>query len=163
LAFRREDGSDLAGLVSAAPLQVNGTFLGSVGIITDITRCKQAEAELRQALEFNDKIINGITDHLTVINPRTYEIVQANNSFLVRVGKDATAVLGKRCYEILMGRNEPCDTGSAPCPVRETFKTKSAAVLERVYPDALGQKRLLQVMTYPLFDERSVVNQVIRL
>jgi PAS domain S-box-containing protein len=163
LNLKRQDGSGLVGLVSAAPLKVNGTFLGSVGIVTDITRRKQAEADLQQAMEFNDKIINGITDHLAVINPRTYEIVQANNSFLSRVGKDATAVLGKRCYEILLGRDEPCGAESGPCPVLKTFSTKSAAVLERAYPDDQGQERLLQVMTYPLFDDRSGGDLVIRL
>jgi PAS domain S-box-containing protein len=163
LTFKRQDGSDLVGLVSAAPLQVNGAFLGSVGIITDITRHKQIEAELRQSLEFNDKIINGITDHLTVINPRTYEIVVANNSFLARVGRPAAAVLGKRCYEVLLGRSQPCGADTAPCPVRKTFRTKTATVRERVYPDAQGQDRLLQVMTYPLFNDHAGVDLVIRL
>jgi PAS domain S-box-containing protein len=163
LTLKRQDGSDLVGLVAAAPLRVNNTFLGSVGIITDITGPKQAEANLRNALEFNDKIINGITDHLTVINPKTYQIVQANNSFLARVGLDAAAVLGKPCYEVILGRKEPCDTDTAPCPVLETFRTNHAAVRERVYPDAQGQARLLQVMTYPLFDGRSGVDLVIRL
>ena len=163
LTLTRQDGSDLVGLVAAAPLKVNNTFLGSVGLITDITARKQAEAELRHALEFNDKIINGITDHLTVINPRTYQIVQANNSFLARVGLDAGAVVGKTCYEIILGRTEPCDTDSASCPVQETCRTKLAAVRERVYPDAQGQDRMLQVMTYPLLDGRSGVDLVIRL
>ena len=86
LTLKRKDGSDLVGLISAAPLKVNNTFLGSVGIITDITRRKQMETELQSAKEFNEKIINGITDHLTVIDPRTYRIVQANDSFLARVG-----------------------------------------------------------------------------
>jgi PAS domain S-box-containing protein len=163
VTFKRHDGSNLVGLVSGAPLQVNNTYLGSVGIITDITQRKQAEAQLRQALEFNDKIINGITDNLTVINPRTYQIVQANNSFLNRVGRDATRVLGKPCYQVLLGRTQPCDSASAPCPVRRTFKTKCASVRERVYPDAQGQDRLLQIMTYPLFDSYSEVELVIRL
>jgi PAS domain S-box-containing protein len=163
LTLKREDGSKLVGLVSAAPIQVNNTLLGSVGIISDITKRKQTEAELRQALEFNAKIINGITDHLTVINPRTYEIVEANNSFLARVGRPASAVLGKCCYEVLLGKNTPCDPETAPCPVKKTIQTQAATACEKVYPDAQGQDRKFQIMTYPLFNDQAGVDLVIRL
>jgi PAS domain S-box-containing protein len=163
LTLRRQDGSDLVGLISAAPLKVNGNYLGSMGIITDITRHKQLEAELRSAKELNEKIINGITEHLTVIDPRTYQIVQVNDSFLARVGLDPASVLGQPCFKILQGRERPCQENGTPCPVQETLKNKRVEVREQVYPDALGRQRLLQVSTYPLFDHQSEVNLVIRL
>jgi PAS domain S-box-containing protein len=163
LTLTRQDGSDLVGLISAAPLKVNGNYLGSMGIITDITRHKQLEAELRSAREFNEKIINGITEHLTVIDPRTYQIVQVNDSFLARVGLDTASVLGQPCFKILQGRERPCQEDGTPCPVQETLRTKRVEVREQVYPDAIGRERLLQVATYPLFDSQSEVNLVIRL
>jgi len=163
LTLKRQDGSDLVGLISAAPLKVNGTYLGSMGIITDITRHKQMEAELRSAKEFNEKIINGITEHLTVVDPRTYQIVQANDSFLARVGLDTASVLGQPCFKILLGRERPCQEDGTPCPVQETVRTKRVGVREKVYPDAQGRERILQVGTYPLFDSQSEVNLVIRL
>ncbi|HEX9884171.1 MAG TPA: sigma 54-interacting transcriptional regulator [Desulfobaccales bacterium] len=163
LTLKRQDGSDLVGLISAAPLKVNGTYLGSMGIITDITRHKQMEAELRSAKEFNEKIINGITEHLTVVDPRTYQIVQANDSFLARVGLDTASVLGQPCFKILLGRERPCHEDGTPCPVQETLRTKQVGVREKVYPDARGRERILQVGTYPLFDSQSEVNLVIRL
>jgi PAS domain S-box-containing protein len=163
LTLTRPDGSDLVGLISAAPLKVNGNYLGSMGIITDITRHKQLEAELRSAKEFKEKIINGITEHLTVIDPRTYQIVQVNDSFLARVGLDTASVVGQPCFKILQGRERPCQEDGTPCPVQETLRTKRAEVRERVYLDALGRQRLLQVGTYPLFDSQSEVNLVIRL
>ena len=163
LTLKRRDGSDLVGLISAAPLKVNNTFLGSVGIITDITRRKRAEAELQSAKEFNEKIINGITDHLTVIDPRTYRIVQANNSFLARVGLEAAAVLGKPCFEIIFKRELPCHEDGTWCPLQETLRLKQGVVGERMYPDARGRERILQVATYPLFDSQSGVDLIIRL
>ena len=163
LTLKRRDGSDLVGLVSAAPLKVNNTFLGSVGIVTDITRRKQMEAELQSAKEFNEKIINGITDHLTVIDPRTYRIVQANNSFLARVGLASAMVMGKPCFEIVFGKNHPCQEDGTWCPLQETFRLKHGVTGERGYPDAQGRERILQVATYPLFDSQSEVDLVIRL
>jgi transcriptional regulator with GAF, ATPase, and Fis domain len=89
--------------------------------------------------------------------------VEANNSFLARVGLPAAAVLGKRCYEILLGRNKPCGPDPALCPVHRTLRTKTATVCDMMYPDNQGQERMYQIMTYPLFDDRSQVDLVIRL
>ncbi len=161
--LKRRDGSELMGLISAAPLRVNNTYLGSVGIITDITRPQQVEAELRLTKEFNEKIINGMSDHLTVIDPRTYRIVQANNSFLARVGLEPAMVLGKPCFEILSGKNHPCSEDGIWCPLQETCRLKQGVVGERGYADAQGRERTLQVATYPLFDGQSEVDLVIRL
>jgi len=163
LKFKRRNGADLVGLVSTSPLKVNDTILGSVGIITDITRRKQVEAELRSAKEFNENIINGITDHLTVIDPRTYRIVQANNSFLARVGLTTDMVVGKPCYAIVSGKDHPCHEDGISCPLQETFRCKHGVVSEKEYPDAQGRKRTLQVATYPLFDPQGKVDLVIRL
>jgi PAS domain S-box-containing protein len=163
LTLKKRDGSDLVGLISAAPLKINNTFLGSVSIITDITRRKRVEAELQLAKEFNEKIINGITDHLTVIDPRTYRIVQANNSFLARVGLEATAVLGKPCFEIIFKRDLPCHEDGTWCPLQDTCHLQQGVVGERMYPDARGRERILQVATYPLFDSQSGLDLIIRL
>jgi PAS domain S-box-containing protein len=163
LTLKRRDGSALVGLISAAPLKLNNTFLGAVIIITDITRRKQMQAELQLAKEFNDKIINGITDHLTVIDRQTYRIVQANNSFLARVGLEAGAVLGKPCFEIIFKKNLPCHVDGNWCPLQETTHLKQGVVGERMYPDSGGRERMLQVTTYPLLNRQAEIDLIIRL
>lgn len=163
LSLKRQDGSSLVSLVSAAPFMVNGTFLGSIGIATDISHMKQVERELRSASQFREKIINGITDNLVVIDPRTYRIMQANNSFLERLGFDFETVLGKTCYEIMLHRERPCAEDSIDCPVEEAVAIKQAALSDRVYPDARGEERILQIATYPLLDSQGEVDLVIRL
>ncbi|MBI4643197.1 MAG: sigma 54-interacting transcriptional regulator [Deltaproteobacteria bacterium] len=163
LSLARRDGSSLMSLVSAAPFAVNGAFLGSIGIATDISYIKQVERELRTANQFREKIINGITDNLVVIDPRTYRIMQANNSFLGRVGLDAAAVLGKTCYEIMLRRQNPCAADGIDCPVEEAARIKQAVLKDRVYPDAQGEERILQIASYPLLDGQGEVDLVIRL
>jgi PAS domain S-box-containing protein len=52
LRFRRRDGTELWGLVSASPiLGRDGGTIGSVGMITDITTRKRAEDRLRRSAE----------------------------------------------------------------------------------------------------------------
>jgi PAS domain S-box-containing protein len=52
LRFRRQDGSELWGLVSASPiLGRDGGTIGSVGMVTDITTRKRVEDRLRRSAE----------------------------------------------------------------------------------------------------------------
>jgi PAS domain S-box-containing protein len=163
LTLRRRDGSSLTSLVSAAPFTVNGVVLGSIGIVTDISHIKQVEKELRSANQFRENIINGITDNLVVIDPRDYRIIQANNSFLGRVGLGSDEVLGKPCYEVMLHRESPCAADGIECPVAEAARAKRSALSDRLYPDARGEERILQIATYPLLDGQGEVDLVVRL
>ena len=49
LRLTRRDGSPLHCLVSVTPLMVGNNFFGSIGIVTDISKLKQVETELRAA------------------------------------------------------------------------------------------------------------------
>gem|GEM_PF-1570232 len=52
LRFRRRDGSELWGLVSASPVvRRDGAMVGTVGMVTDITERRQAEDRLRRSAE----------------------------------------------------------------------------------------------------------------
>ena len=163
LGFRSRDGSSLVGLVSAAPLMVNDAFLGTVGIVTDVTRMKRVESELRTAKEFSEKIINNITDNLIVIDSRTHRIVQANASFLARVGRDMDSLLEEPCYAVMLNRNTPCWKDGILCPVRISASTSRPAQCDKVYLNAEGQERMLHIHTYPLIGDTGEVELVIRM
>lgn len=163
LSFRSRDGTHLVGLVSAAPLMVDDTFLGSVGIVTDVTRMKEVESELRSAKEFSDKIINNITDNLIVVDPRTHRIVQANSSFLGRTGHDLEDVIHRTCHEIMLGRKTPCWEDGIRCPVRDAAKIGRPSRCDKVYHNARGQERMLDIHTYPLIGSKGEVELVIRM
>ncbi|MGB6410175.1 MAG: sigma 54-interacting transcriptional regulator [Candidatus Deferrimicrobiaceae bacterium] len=163
MSFRSRDGTYLVGLVSAAPLMVDDTFLGSVGIVTDVTRMKEVESELRSAKEFSDKIINNITDNLIVVDPMTHHIVQANSSFLGRTGHGLEDVIHKTCHEIMLGRKTPCWEDGIRCPVRDAAAGKRPSQCDKVYHNAEGQERMLDIHTYPLIGGTGEVELVIRM
>jgi len=163
LSFRNREGTYLVGLVSAAPLMVNDTFLGSVGIVTDITRMKQVESELRSAKEFSEKIINNITENLIVVDPSTHRIVQANASFLDRIGHAQEKVIGETCHEVMLGRKTPCWEDGIHCPVREAAAIRRPSQCDKVYPNTEGHERMLHIQAYPLIGSKGEVELVIRM
>jgi PAS domain S-box-containing protein len=165
LRLKRKDSTSLICLISVSPLMVDGAFVRVVGILTDITRLKQTEAELQRSRLFSEKIINSIMDNLIVIDPRTYRIVTANRAFLDRVGSNAgfPELEGRRCYEVMLCRNSPCDVEKTCCPVNETFLKKVPSFIDKVYPDAEGRDRILQIAAYPILDESGNVDLIVRL
>jgi len=64
-----------------------GEVIQVVEYIRDITERKRLESQLLASKEFNEKIINSITDSLIVLDPVAYTIILANESFYSRVGK----------------------------------------------------------------------------
>jgi PAS domain S-box-containing protein len=61
--FRHKSGSDLWTIISAAPFfEVQGEFLGALGMVVDITERKQMEEQLRHSEELHRVILNSISD-----------------------------------------------------------------------------------------------------
>ena len=159
----RKDRGNLFAHISLSALNGDNGYKGSVGIVTDISYLRAIEASNRSARELGQKIINSITDSLLVIDPKTYQIVEANDHFIARVGLDEATVLTKTCYEVIQGRSNPCVRYGTLCPVRETAVKNRSNMIERIYPDGRGKDRLLQISTYPLVDDQQAVKLVIRL
>jgi PAS domain S-box-containing protein len=140
-----------------------GEVMQVVEYIRDITERKRLESQLLASKEFNEKIINSITDSLIVLDPVAYTIIQANESFYSRVGKNHTEIIGKKCYEIMLGRQTFCGEAGIQCPVEETVRLKSPAISDKIYPDMDGKDRVLQIATYPIFDIQGDISSIIRL
>jgi PAS domain S-box-containing protein len=141
----------------------SGAPLYFISHVKDITERKSLEDQLQTSRKFSDKIINSITDNLIVVDPRTHTIVQANDAFHFRVGLEPPAAVGMRCHEIMLDRNTPCAESGIGCPMEETIRSKRPALSDKIYPNAEGVDRLLEVATYPLLDAQGEISSIIRL
>ncbi|MCG6918207.1 MAG: sigma 54-interacting transcriptional regulator, partial [Deltaproteobacteria bacterium] len=99
----------------------------------------------------------------TVVDPKTYRILQANETFHSRVGLEPSKAVGLRCHDIIVDSPTPCKELGINCPMEETIRTKRPALSDKVYPDAKGMDRMLEVATYPLLDSQGEISSIIRL
>ena len=150
-------------VASSLVRDVNDAPFYFISHVKDITARKSLEDQLQASKEFSENIINSITDNLIVVDPRTHEIVQANDAFYSRVGLEPLAVVGKTCHEIMHDRSTPCGESGIRCPMEETLRTKSPSMSDKVYPNAAGEERWFEVATYPLLDSQGEVSSIIRL
>ena len=89
--IKRLDGKSIWVLISASPiLDSQKRFMGSVGMVTDITERKQTEIGLRQSKEFNQAIMKSLGDHIAVLD-RSGTILAVNESW-IRFARENDAV-----------------------------------------------------------------------
>ena len=141
-------GNDRIFEVHSYPIKdAKGKTTQAIEHARDITERKYLEAQLMASKEFNEKIINSITDNLTLIDPDTFCITQANESFYSRIGIKPDDVIGKKCHMVLCGSPTPCDEIGGKCAVQTTIRSKKPYVSDKTYPNSNGKHKVLQIAT----------------
>jgi len=150
LELNRKDGS-------IVPVEIKYTFIREpdgrpiaiLAIARDITERKRAEDRIKRAAEEWRRTFDSITD-LVSIHDKDFRLVRVNKAFADAFKMKPVELIGKPCYEIVHGTNEPLPN----CPHKKTIKTKKPATAEFFEPH-LGMH--LEISTSPIFDEKGEV------
>jgi PAS domain S-box-containing protein len=120
------------------------------------------EQKLRERTEEMETILNGIDDFILVITP-DMEILEANESFLNKMGYAPKDVLGKKCHQVYHKLDHPCNDGKTDCPLREVVRNKRHVhqIQTRILPD--GQKQYYEVNIYPIWEKDGKVSKFIHI
>jgi two-component system cell cycle sensor histidine kinase/response regulator CckA len=104
--FHRRDGSFLWGMLSTVPIQdAEGRIIGFLGLITDVTERKRAEAALKESHERLITILESLDAIVYVADIETHEVLFANY-YARKVFGD---IVGKVCWNTLQeGQDGPC-------------------------------------------------------
>ena len=117
---------------------------------------------LRQATRgkaFLETIVNGIEDHLMVID-LDYRIIEVNRALLEMVGLKREDVVGRHCYEVSHHLENPCASPDHPCPLKDAVATCKAASVTHVHFDKDNREHYIHVVCHPLFDEQGLVHDL---
>ncbi len=106
-------------------------------------------------------IINGISESIIVIsNERRIKwINRAAREFLFGGGSPLNAV---PCYECFHKKKIPCDGADYDCPLTRCYLSREPVTVVHEHFRFDGQKRLLEIVSSPLWDEEGVFQGIIQ-
>ncbi|MGD2096188.1 MAG: ATP-binding protein [Desulfobacterales bacterium] len=120
------------------------------------------EQKLRERTKEMETILNGIDDFILVITPQM-EILEANESFLHKMGYSHEEVIGKKCHEIYYDLAEPCKSDEINCPLNQVVRQKRHVrdIRERTLSN--GEKQYYEVNVYPIWEKDGKVSKFIHI
>jgi two-component system cell cycle sensor histidine kinase/response regulator CckA len=126
----------------------------------DITRQKQALQTIREREQFINNILETVDEGFIVVD-RDCRILSANRAYCDLVGLPENQVIGHLCHEGPHAEITQCFEKKADCPARRTFANGAAQGALHTHTDADGNKRHVELKTYPISDGSGGVLSVI--
>jgi PAS domain S-box-containing protein len=110
----RKDGTFFSTIAYSSPILEHGEPTGLRGIIVDISELKEAEKALQESKQ-NYKnlsrefraLLDAIPDSLT-LHDSDLRIIWVNRWAADRMGMAVENIIGRHCYELFHGQQEPC-------------------------------------------------------
>jgi PAS domain S-box-containing protein len=137
------------------------------GLCQRITELQKSEAdrdlamqELSQRESYFASLLFSMDEDIMVIG-ENYRITDVNKAFLVTLGRKQEDVVGRPCYEVSHGYDEPCEKRGQPCVLQEVFKTGQARSCRHQHIHADGSKVWVDLVFSPLRDKKGNVARVI--
>lgn len=97
---------------------------------------------------------NAIQENINIVD-LDFNLTDVNAVMMKVFGlPDKESVIGRKCYEALKGRKEPCPN----CAVAEAYRTKAAAYRTSTPGDEMSTGgRCFEIFAYPIMDEQEAV------
>ncbi len=117
---------------------------------------KDAEQQVKKHADFLHNIIESLAHPFYVIDADNYEIVLANSAAMESDNNGSTT-----CYELTHHRDKPCDCSDHPCPLQQVIETRAPVKVEHIHRNNKGEKIIVEVHGYPVFDANGHLIQMI--
>jgi PAS domain S-box-containing protein len=115
----------------------------------DITERKHAELKLKRQKDFEERIIDSLSDPLMVIDPVNFEILHANEAALKQTKLELKDLVGKTCHEATHHESKPCFMSNHECPIQKCLKVGKKIMIEHAHFDKKTGKEYVEVSVNP--------------
>ncbi len=104
-------------------------------------------------------LLDALQEDLVVLD-RDYRIVDVNDSQLARLGRSRDQVLGKPCFQVLQGHDEPCSEHGLTCGLQHVLDTGAAITLHHRPDESGAQYTEIDVLYCPVRDDQGEITHV---
>jgi diguanylate cyclase (GGDEF)-like protein/putative nucleotidyltransferase with HDIG domain len=111
---------------------------------------------------YNSKILKKAYDNkivYTILLDRSCRIIHTNSKINEFLSKSEDEIRTKKCYEIIMGRNNICSS----CKIKEVLKEKKMQSYIKEEVTSEGYKQVLHQIWVPIFDADGEVESILEL
>ncbi|MFW6177768.1 MAG: ATP-binding protein [Desulfohalobiaceae bacterium] len=119
--------------------------------------------ELKRSQMLSQSILNSMPDAIALIDTTEMAVLDTNLVFLQRYSLSQDQVLGKPCYTILHGYEQPCYELQKVCPVYSYQERGRPCILEQQQHSGEQGDLYLEVSAWPVFDEQDQVQKMVYL
>jgi PAS domain S-box-containing protein len=130
------------------------------GVFYDITERKRAEEAIKESEHYYRSLLHSMHEDILVVD-RDYMITDVNRTFLTTSGREREEVVGRHCYRVSHGYNEPCRRYGEECLLPEVFETGKPDSCRHQHMHVDGSKVWVDVLLSPLTDRVGNVTHVI--
>jgi len=146
---------------SVAPvLEPSGNIQGILILTQDVTERHRAEKMARDSEYYYRSLIHSMHEDILVIAP-DYRIIDVNNSFLVTLKAKREDVIGRHCFDVSHGYNEPCTMYGENCLLHGVFDTGEPQNCRHIHQTVDGSRVWVDILFSPMKDEKGKVTHVI--
>ncbi len=135
-----------------AVVDENGRFSGYRASNRDVTERRRAEEALRRAELEKETILDSQMEHV-IYQDLDHGILWPNRAACDSVNAKREELIGRRCYEVWAGGQQPCDD----CPVAAAVETGQEREIQKETPDG----RAWYIRGYPVRDDRGEITGAI--
>ncbi len=151
--FLRADGAQVWTLLRVSPVLRDGQHSGCLALVSDITKRKRAEEEVRNTAAQWQATFDAVQD-LVLLLDKDFRVLRANHAAAEFLGLPFDKIVGGHCYDLIHGTFAP----PAECPLAKMRQSRTHEEAE-----VLAKKGgpWLSVSVDPLFDPSGELTQVV--
>ncbi len=119
------------------------------------------QKKIKKIEHYYRTVMNCIHDDILIID-KNYLIADVNKNFIATCGRKREDVIGRFCYEVSHGFDEPCDQKGEHCPLKNVFQTGQPHSAWHQHFHSGGWKTWVDIRMSPLTDDNGNISFVVK-
>ncbi len=125
-------------------------------ILFDITPSRQREASSARIGQYFEAIFNNLAAGVVIVDS-SYVIQQVNPAFARLFGTTPSALVSRKCHDVIHRRPTPCHLHGEVCPIKNCLATGATFRVQHRHLDAQDRVHFVESTMAPLHDETGTI------